>query len=141
LARWKLDPIDPDRVRVLLCQEGSDSSKFALYDSHNPISANETVSGRMSSDDVSRSWNGTQLQSMASRANDIVGSLTEGRRSGDYRSYSVKTLPVVSGHDSLSQQRKVIHFYLVLIGSSLLHLRLIEPFQNSNIGNWTSLGT
>ncbi|GAB5592189.1 hypothetical protein Unana1_07089 [Umbelopsis nana] len=104
--QWKLDPIEPDRVRVLLCQEGSDSSKFALYDSHNPISANETVSGRMSSDDVSRSWNGTQLQSMASRANDIVGSLTEGRRSGDYRSYSVKTLPVVSGHDSLSQQRK-----------------------------------
>jgi hypothetical protein len=60
------------------------------------------------SDDVSRSWNGTQLHSMASRANEIVGSLAEGRRSGDFRSYSVKTLPAVSGHDSLSHQRKVI---------------------------------
>lgn len=101
---WTLDPIDPDRVRVLLCQEGNDSNKFALYDSHS--TSNETGSIRMR-DDVSRSWNGPQLQSMGSRANDIVGSLAEGRRSSEFRSYSVKTLPTVTGHDSLSQQRKV----------------------------------
>jgi hypothetical protein len=57
--------------------------------------------------DVSRSWNGSQLHTIASRANDIVSSLAEGRRSTDFQSYSVKTLPAVSGHDSLSQQRKV----------------------------------
>lgn len=103
--RWKLDPIDPDRVRVLLCQEGSNSSKFALYDSHHPPSS-ETGSVRIPND-VSRSWNGTQLHTIASRANEIVGSLAEGRRSSDFRSYSVKTLPSVSSHDGLSQQRKV----------------------------------
>jgi hypothetical protein len=103
--RWNLDPIDPDRVRVLLCQEGSNSSKFALYDSHHPPSS-ETGSVRIPND-VSRSWNGTQLHTIASRANEIVGSLAEGRRSSDFRSYSVKTLPSVSSHDGLSQQRKV----------------------------------
>ncbi|CAO3663201.1 unnamed protein product [Umbelopsis ramanniana] len=102
--QWKLDPIDPDRVRVLLCQEGSNSSKFALYDSHHPPSS-ETGSVRIPND-VSRSWNGTQLHTIASRANEIVGSLAEGRRSSDFRSYSVKTLPSVSSHDGLSQQRK-----------------------------------
>ncbi|KAJ2959441.1 hypothetical protein NQZ79_g5074 [Umbelopsis isabellina] len=103
--RWTLDPIDPDRIRVLLCQEGSDSNKFALYDSHNSSSSNETGSLRMHGD-VSRSWNGSQLHTIASRANDVASSLAEGRRSTDFQSYSVKTLPAVSGHDSLSQQRK-----------------------------------
>lgn len=104
--RWTLGPIDPDRIRVLLCQEGSDSNKFALYDSHNSTSSNETGSLRMNGD-VSRSWNGSQLHTIASRANDVASSLAEGRRSSDFQSYSVKTLPAVSGHDSLSQQRKV----------------------------------
>ncbi|KAH8550640.1 folliculin-interacting protein middle domain-containing protein [Umbelopsis sp. PMI_123] len=102
--RWNLGPIDADRIRVLLCQEGSNSSKFALYDSHNPPS-NETVSVRIPND-MSRSWNGSQLHTIASRANEIVGSLAEGRRSSDFRSYSVKTLPTVSSHDGISQQRK-----------------------------------
>ncbi|KAG2182199.1 hypothetical protein INT43_007126, partial [Umbelopsis isabellina] len=102
---WTLGPIDPDRIRVLLCQEGSDSNKFALYDSHNSSSSNEAGSLRMNGD-VSRSWNGSQLHTIASRANDVASSLAEGRRSTDFQSYSVKTLPAVSGHDSLSQQRK-----------------------------------